>query len=49
MFRVPVGGGKAEQITADPSNKTQPAYSPVGRQIAFTVWAYEAQFWIMKP
>jgi Tol biopolymer transport system component len=49
LFRVPIGGGKAEQITADSSNKTQPAYSPDGRQIAFTVWTYEVQFWILKP
>jgi Tol biopolymer transport system component len=49
LFRAPVGGGRPEQITVDPSNKTQPAYSPDGRQIAFTIWTYEVQFWVLKP
>lgn len=49
IFRVPVGGGRAEQLTFDPSNKTQPAYSPVGDRIAFTVFAYSAHFWRMRP
>jgi Tol biopolymer transport system component len=34
-----------EQLTFDPSNKTQPSYSPDGARIAFTVWSYEVQFW----
>jgi Tol biopolymer transport system component len=49
LFRVPVSGGRPEQVTVDPSNKTQPAYSPDGRQIALTIWSYEVQFWVMKP
>lgn len=49
LFRVPVIGGPAEQLTVDPTNKTQPAYSPNGRQIAFTLWTYDIQFWILKP
>ena len=32
-------------VTKDPSHKTQPAWSPDGRQMAFTVWSYESQFW----
>jgi Tol biopolymer transport system component len=38
-------GGTAVQVTTDRSNKTQPAWSPDGRQLAFTVWNYDAQFW----
>jgi Tol biopolymer transport system component len=41
-------GGAPVQVTADPTNKTQPAWSPDGRQIAFTVWNYDAQFWRMR-
>lgn len=45
VFRIPVDGGVPVQVTADPSNKTQPAWSPDGQSIAFTVWSYDAQFW----
>jgi Tol biopolymer transport system component len=45
VFAVPVGGGTPRQVTTDPSNKTQPAWSPDGSQIAFTVWSYDVQFW----
>ncbi len=33
------------QLTTDRSNKTQPAFSPDGSRIAFTVWSYTAAFW----
>jgi Tol biopolymer transport system component len=49
IFRMPVKGGEAIQITRDGSNKTQPAWSPDGKTIAFTVWSYEAQFWTINP
>ncbi|HTK29985.1 MAG TPA: LpqB family beta-propeller domain-containing protein [Vicinamibacterales bacterium] len=49
LFRLPLSGGTPVQVTDDPSNKTQPAWSPDGRTIAFTVWSYEAQFWMMHP
>ena len=49
IFRMPIGGGPARQITSDPSNKTQPAWSPDRQRIAFTVWSYEAQFWRLAP
>ena len=45
VFRLPLAGGSPVAVTRDPSHKTQPAWSPDGRQIAFTVWSYEAQFW----
>ncbi len=49
LFRA---GGKQfapEQLTFDPSNKTQPAYSPDGARIALTVWNYNVQFWMIQP
>ena len=45
IFRLPIAGGAPVQVTRDPSNKTQPAWSPDGQRIAFTVWNYDAQFW----
>jgi WD40 repeat protein len=48
VFRVPAKGGAPRQLTFDPSNKTHPAYSPDGTRIAFTVWQYEAQFWLLE-
>jgi len=38
----------AVQLTTDPSNKTQPAFSPDGARVAFTVWSYDATFWSFK-
>lgn len=43
IFRVPAAGGTPEQLTTDPSHKTQPAWSPDGR-LAFTVWSYTSTF-----
>ena len=40
-----MGGGEAEQLTMDPTRKTQPAYDPTGRWLAYTVFSYEARFW----
>lgn len=48
IFRVPAGGGAPVQVTGDPSNKSQPSWSPDGSRIAFTVWSYEAAFWTLR-
>jgi Tol biopolymer transport system component len=54
LFRIPLtakgpGEPKPQQLTFDPANKTQPAYSPDGTKIALTVWSYDVQFWTLKP
>jgi Tol biopolymer transport system component len=48
IFRMPTAGGAPTQVTVDPSNKTQPAWSPDGSRIAFTVWLYDMQFWRIR-
>jgi Tol biopolymer transport system component len=40
-----VGDSTPVQLTHDPTNKTQPAWSPDNSRIAFTVWSYDATFW----
>ena len=45
IFRLALTGGVPQQVTTDRSHKTQPAWSPDARMIAYTVWSYEAQFW----
>lgn len=46
IFKKAVAGTSSPvQLTSDPSNKTQPAWSPDGARIAFTVWSYDATFW----
>jgi Tol biopolymer transport system component len=47
IFVLPTSGGFAQPITVDGTHKTQPAWSPDGRRIAFTIWSYEAQFWTL--
>ena len=49
IFRLPlVGGDTPVPVTSDPSHQTQPAWSPDGTRIAFTVWSYEAVFFTMR-
>ena len=49
IFRIPViGGGTPVQVTSDLSHKTQPAWSPDGTRITFTVWSYDALFYAMQ-
>jgi Tol biopolymer transport system component len=49
VFRVPIEGGTPTQVTFDPTDKTQPAVSHDGSRIAFTVFTYGMQFWMMEP
>ena len=48
IFRIPVVGGTAQQVTIDPNHKTQPSFSPDGARVAFTIWRYEVQFWMLR-
>jgi Tol biopolymer transport system component len=41
--------GQPVQLTIDPAHKTQPAWSPDGRRLAFTIWSYEAALWTFRP
>lgn len=45
VYRVPMGGGEVVQLTVDPARKTQPAYDPTGKWLAYTVFSYEVRFW----
>lgn len=46
IFRKAIAGESSPiQVTSDPSHKTQPAWSPDGGRIAFTVWSYDATFY----
>jgi Tol biopolymer transport system component len=49
VFRVAATGGAPEQLTRDPSHKTQPARSPDGTRLAFTMWSYTSTFWTFHP
>lgn len=35
IFTVPVGGGRATQLTTNPAYDSRPVWSPDGKQIAF--------------
>ena len=48
IFRAPITGGLPRQVTTDPTNKTQPAFSPDGTCLAFTIWRYDLQFWMLR-
>lgn len=38
IYKMPVGGGEAEQLTDDPADDFTPAWSPDGQEIAFHTW-----------
>ena len=48
VHRVPLGGGEPEQLTVDPVSKTQPAFDPTGRWLAYAVFSYEVRFWRLE-
>lgn len=48
VFRMPIGGGPVTQVTADPVHKSQPAWSPDGSTLAYTIWDYRSQFWLLE-
>jgi Tol biopolymer transport system component len=49
IFLKTIGAGlPAVQLTTDRSHKTQPAWSPDGGRVAFTVWSYDAIFYSFK-
>ena len=49
LFRRGLTGGSVEQLTFDPVHKSQPAWSPDHRRLAFTAWRYDAQIWRLAP
>jgi Tol biopolymer transport system component len=49
VYKVSMDGGDVKQLTFDRSHKTQPAWSQDGKTVAFTVWAYDALFWMLRP
>jgi len=48
IFRLPIGSGVLQQLTTDRSHKSQPAFSPDGQRLAYTVWSYQAHFWQLE-
>jgi Tol biopolymer transport system component len=48
VFRVPLAGGTPQQLTSDPTDKTQPSVSHDGASVAFTVFLYQMQFWLIE-
>jgi TolB protein len=38
IYKMPIGGGEAEQLTYDPGDEFLPTWSPDGKEIAFYTW-----------
>ena len=50
LFKIGTAAGSGvEQLTADSTEKTQPAVSPDGTKIAYTEWRYAARFYLVSP
>ena len=48
IFVVPSAGDAPVQVTSDPTNKTQPSFSPDGKTIALTLWRYDELFFALE-
>ena len=49
LFAVPASGGQARQLTHDPRNFQQPAWSPDGDRVAFTVSDFNCHMGAGEP
>ncbi len=49
VFKVSIDGNEVKQVTFDPTDKAHPVYSPTEDRIAFSVFNYEAMFWMIEP
>ena len=49
LYKVSMDGRDVKQLTFDRSHKTQPAWSPDGQTVAFTLWNYDVHFWLLRP
>lgn len=47
VFKVSMDGKEVRQITFDPSHKAHPSFSPTDNRIAFSVFSYDAIFWLL--
>jgi len=48
LYKVSFDGKTLEQVTFDPTDKAHPVYSPIEDKIAFSVFNYQAIFWVLQ-